>query len=268
MTVLTLALLAGSQPAAPRLAPVHQIGPQSRRQSPHTPCAPLVRTDALTLTWQKADRYKRSAPTSSSHTPWPNPHSACGTAAAPLPAISCLGAFRPPAARARGEVRHCRQPKTCTNSDHAATDSIRSPRRRRRADLAALRGRSPSRSCRLMTSSNLLACTTGKSRLRTLEDAAGIDADLPMRICQARSVAHQPAGFDACTRRIYCKDWRRPLKLLLKNHSIISVTRTKNDSGMVKPSAFAVVLLKTRANLSGCSTGMSAGFEPRRILST
>ena len=117
MTVLTLALLAGSQPAAPRLAPVHQIGPQSRRQSPHTPCAPLVRTDALTLTWQKADRHKRSAPTSSSHTPWPNPHSACGTAAAPLPAISCLGAFRPPAARARGEVRHCRQPKTCTQAD-------------------------------------------------------------------------------------------------------------------------------------------------------
>ena len=117
MTVLTLALLAGSQPAAPRLAPVHQIGPQSRRQSPHTPCAPLVRTDALTLTWQKADRHKRSAPTSSSHTPWPNPHSACGTAAAPLPAISCLGAFRPPAARARGEVRHCRQPKTCTGGD-------------------------------------------------------------------------------------------------------------------------------------------------------
>ena len=120
MTVLTLALLAGSQPAAPRLAPVHQIGPQSRRQSPHTPCAPLVRTDALTLTWQKADRHKRSAPTSSSHTPWPNPHSACGTAAAPLPAISCLGAFRPPAARARGEVRHCRQPKTCTEVAIAA----------------------------------------------------------------------------------------------------------------------------------------------------
>ena len=117
MTVLTLALLAGSQPAAPRLAPVHQIGPQSRRQSPHTPCAPLVRTDALTVTWQKADRHKRSAPTSSSHTPWPNPHSACGTAAAPLPAISCLGAFRPPAARARGEVRHCRQPKTCTGGE-------------------------------------------------------------------------------------------------------------------------------------------------------
>ena len=126
MTVLTLALLAGSQPAAPRLAPVHQIGPQSRRQSPHTPCASLVRTDALTLTWQKADRHKRSAPTSSSHTPWPNPHSACGTAAAPLPAISCLGAFRPPAARARGEVRHCRQPKTCTIGDIDPRYSINS----------------------------------------------------------------------------------------------------------------------------------------------
>ena len=137
MTVLTLALLAGSQPAAPRLAPVHQIGPQSRRQSPHTPCAPLVRTDALTLTWQKADRHKRSAPTSSSHTPWPNPHSACGTAAAPLPAISCLGAFRPPAARARGEVRHCRQPKTCTDRRPCATAAnsltIRPPLRRGRS---------------------------------------------------------------------------------------------------------------------------------------
>src|SRR5258707_15680613 len=121
MTVLTLALLVSSQPAAPRLAPVHQIGPQSRRQSPHTPCASLVRTDALTLTWQKADRHKRSAPTSSSHTPWPNPHSACGTAAAPLPAISCLGAFRPPAARARGEVRHCRQKLPC---DGGATDPL------------------------------------------------------------------------------------------------------------------------------------------------
>ena len=134
MTVLTLALLAGSQPAAPRLAPVHQIGPQSRRQSPHTPCAPLVRTDALTLTWQKADRHKRSAPTSSSHTPWPNPHSACGTAAAPLPAISCLGAFRPPAARARGEVRHCRQPKTCTGTDIPRV-SLRRGAKKHRIDI-------------------------------------------------------------------------------------------------------------------------------------
>jgi hypothetical protein len=48
------------------------------------------------------------------------------TAAAPLPAISCLGAFRPPAARARGEVRHCRQPKTCTIGDIDPRYSINS----------------------------------------------------------------------------------------------------------------------------------------------
>ena len=169
MTVLTLALLAGSQPAAPRLAPVHQIGPQSRRQSPHTPCAPLVRTDALTVTWQKADRYKRSAPTSSSHTPWPNPHSACGTAAAPLPAISCLGAFRPPAARARGEVRHCRQPKTCTKA--AVSRCSNMMRRRRYSITSSARASSvggmsrPSALAvlRLITSSYLVGACTGRS---------------------------------------------------------------------------------------------------------
>src|SRR5262249_3924882 len=38
--------------------------------------------------------------------------------------------------------------------------------------------------------------------------------------------------------------------------------------GRHRPSAFAVVRLTTRSNLVGCSTGMSAGFAPRRILST
>lgn len=57
-----------------------------------------VRTDALTLTLQKADRHNRSAPTSSSHTPWPNPHSARGTAADHFPRFRALALFgrRPP----------------------------------------------------------------------------------------------------------------------------------------------------------------------------
>ena len=38
--------------------------------------------------------------------------------------------------------------------------------------------------------------------------------------------------------------------------------------GIWKPSAFAVVRLMTKSNLVGCSTGKSAGFAPRRILST
>ena len=39
-------------------------------------------------------------------------------------------------------------------------------------------------------------------RLGTPEDAAGIDADLTPRICNAGSLAHQSAGFGIFTQRI------------------------------------------------------------------
>src|SRR5262249_46353359 len=55
---------------------------------------------------------------------------------------------------------------------------------------------------------------------------------------------------------------------LSRLHSINSSARSKNASGIFSPMAFAVVRLMTRSNLVGCSTGMSAGFAPRRILST
>src|SRR5262249_1982281 len=58
------------------------------------------------------------------------------------------------------------------------------------------------------------------------------------------------------------RDERAPL------HSITSSARSRNDSGIVRPSAFAVVRFTTRSNRVGCSTGMSPGFAPRRILST
>src|SRR5262249_20940442 len=51
-------------------------------------------------------------------------------------------------------------------------------------------------------------------------------------------------------------------------HSITSSARSRNDSGIVRSRALAVVRLTTRSNLVGCSTGMSAGLLPRRILST
>src|SRR5262249_3967268 len=51
-------------------------------------------------------------------------------------------------------------------------------------------------------------------------------------------------------------------------HSITSSARASRLSGTVRPSTLAVVKLITRSNLVGCSTGMSAGFAPRRILST
>src|SRR5262249_55519376 len=51
-------------------------------------------------------------------------------------------------------------------------------------------------------------------------------------------------------------------------HSITSPARASRVGGTSRPSAFAVVRLITRSNLVGCSTGMSAGFAPRKILST
>src|SRR5262245_21198820 len=51
-------------------------------------------------------------------------------------------------------------------------------------------------------------------------------------------------------------------------HSITSSARSRNESGIVRPSPLAVVRLMTSSNLDGCSTGISPGFVPRRILST
>jgi hypothetical protein len=51
-------------------------------------------------------------------------------------------------------------------------------------------------------------------------------------------------------------------------YSITSSARPSSAGGISRPSAFAVVRLMTRSNFVGCSTGISAGFAPRRILST
>src|SRR5262249_15282258 len=55
---------------------------------------------------------------------------------------------------------------------------------------------------------------------------------------------------------------------LAPRHSITPSAATSSLSGTLRPSTLAVVRLMTRSNLVGCSTGMSAGFAPRRILST
>jgi hypothetical protein len=51
-------------------------------------------------------------------------------------------------------------------------------------------------------------------------------------------------------------------------HSITSSARSRNASGILNPSALAAFRLMMRSNFTGCCTGMSAGFAPRRILST
>jgi hypothetical protein len=47
-------------------------------------------------------------------------------------------------------------------------------------------------------------------------------------------------------------------------YSITLSARTNNDSGTVTPIALAVLRLIANSNLVGCSTGMLAGFTPRR----
>src|SRR5512144_892734 len=53
-----------------------------------------------------------------------------------------------------------------------------------------------------------------------------------------------------------------------RTHSITSSARASREGGTSTPSALAVIRLMTRSNLVGCSTGRSAGFAPRKILST
>src|SRR5262249_29052502 len=52
------------------------------------------------------------------------------------------------------------------------------------------------------------------------------------------------------------------------NHSITSSARTSSDGGTSRPSALAVLRLRTVSYLVGACTGRSAGFSPRRIRST
>ena len=98
---VTLAILAGSRPAQPPLTAGQQIGPQLHRQPcPATP-ALFVQPVAHTHPMGQSDWGGRFDPTSPNPTPRLNPHRARGTDGAPPPAISCLGAFQTPAARAR-----------------------------------------------------------------------------------------------------------------------------------------------------------------------
>ena len=108
---------AGAPPATPTLASASSIRCQPHCQSSRTTRSPRVHPDALTFAIRQTDRSDPRRPTSSSHAPWLNPHSACGSAGAPPTAISCLGAFWTPAASVGGGARHRRRPKTCTHPD-------------------------------------------------------------------------------------------------------------------------------------------------------
>src|SRR4029078_3676363 len=56
--------------------------------------------------------------------------------------------------------------------------------------------------------------------------------------------------------------------VLAPPHPTNSAARARNDAGIVRPSAFAVLRLMIKSNRVGCSTGITPAFVPRRILST
>ncbi len=65
------------------------------------------------------------------------------------------------------------------------------------------------------------------------------------------------------------KDIELPPKAdVAMTYSITSSARANNEGGTLRSSALAVVRLMTKSNLVGCSTGMSLGLAPRKILST
>ena len=104
MAVPTLAFLAGSPPAAIELASVPWIGAQRHPQSDRPTGRPHVSTRANRGPSSLSEHPHRSAPTSASQNPRRNPHSARGNLCPQPTAISCLGAFRPPATSPRGET--------------------------------------------------------------------------------------------------------------------------------------------------------------------
>src|SRR4051812_28406320 len=53
-----------------------------------------------------------------------------------------------------------------------------------------------------------------------------------------------------------------------RTHSITSSARASSVGETVRPRARAVIRLMTKSNFVGCSIGRSAGFAPRKILST
>jgi hypothetical protein len=59
-----------------------------------------------------------------------------------------------------------------------------------------------------------------------------------------------------------------PIADIGMRYSITSSARTRRVRGMVTPKVLAVLTLITNSNWVGCSTGISAGFDPFRICAT
>jgi hypothetical protein len=79
-----------------------------------------------------------------------------------------------------------------------------------------------------------------------------------------------PGSFGLLQQYLPRRDLSRCSKRTCANavYSITSLTRAISVCGISRPSALAVVRFMMKSNFVGCSTGMSPGLAPRRILST
>src|SRR6516162_4050950 len=113
------------------------------------------------------------------------------------------------------------------------------------------------------------ALAQSKIRRRPVDRFYTCHFDLRQGRCRGFGHPHRRRLLRVCCKRP-CRSHasEQADELAAPPHSITSSARARNDSGMVSPSALAVVRLTTSSNLVGCSTGMSPGFAPRRILST
>src|SRR5262249_55376963 len=92
--------------------------------------------------------------------------------------------------------------------------------------------------------------------------------DLRQDRCRSFGRPHRRRLLRLCCKRPCRSHASEQADELAPLHSITSSARASSVGGISRPRALAVVRLMTRSNLVGCSTGMSAGFTPRSILST
>src|SRR5262249_993084 len=98
-------------------------------------------------------------------------------------------------------------------------------------------------------------------------------ASVPVRQCAAEKADHWHAILLRSSRERQGGGGRSRAaeqcdELAALHHSITSSARASRGGGMGRRSALAGSRLTMKSNLVGCSTGMSAGLVPRRILST
>jgi hypothetical protein len=101
-------------------------------------------------------------------------------------------------------------------------------------------------------------CRAAEQRVGRWGVCGAEHADAPHALSLLRARCQRP-----CSRR--AADEREEVGPF---HSITPSARASSVGGSSRPSALAVFRLMTRSNLVGCSTGMSPGFAPRKILST